>query len=608
MNTFTGWASTLNTIVHTTGQSGTPNQVSGQLPGVFCYVFISGSTTLRAAILSTEGTAFPNPFLVNPDGSFSFNGNNSTYDLAFSTSASGVVVSDPGIVQTVQPPSYAYAALPATNAQLAGQLAKLTDADRNLWMSNGAEWFSLGNESADVKAFGAVGDGISDDAPAIQAAINSLHPTLGGVVYFPPAPQSYLVGSTITFGKGVRLIGSGKYASVITNGIGGPPIVLSTISGAGGGQEIAFLQVVIQNIGNVAIQISGVDRASLHDCVVYSSVPNATLVKIDVNSVSGAYTHRIHKNILQFSAGHPSQSAIAIVGGVTSTVFQENHILADNCVNIIAGTVANGANIYIENLFTSLTAGPTGTAIQFAGGSAPSTSDVVAFNYFDHFSVGLNFPSGCASMMIENNHWDNVTTHIVDSNPAQNAGSLIDLDTQQISIGTTVGGNPGTMFVQGDGGVSPCGYRSQNIHSGGRGWSLMNGQSAADEFSIRDDNVGAYLTKWNATGITHTKRQRQAQGASIVAANDLTLGTDGNVFTITGNTQINAVVVLNWLAGSVVTLLFTGTPTVKHNTAGSAGTAKVFLSGSVDFVAANNGVLTLLYDGTEWQETARKVA
>lgn len=103
-------------------------------------------------------------------------------------------------------------------------------------------------------------------------------------------------------------------------------------------------------------------------------------------------------------------------------------------------------------------------------------------------------------------------------------------------------------------------------------------------------------------------RLEQGKGANIAAANDLTLGLDGNSFTITGNTQINAITTAQWQAGSEVTLLFTGTPTVKNNTAGGAGTAVLLLAGSADLVAANNTVLTLHFDGTQWQEKSRKVA
>jgi hypothetical protein len=103
-------------------------------------------------------------------------------------------------------------------------------------------------------------------------------------------------------------------------------------------------------------------------------------------------------------------------------------------------------------------------------------------------------------------------------------------------------------------------------------------------------------------------RLQYSKGADVVAANDLTLGLLGNLFIITGNTQINAITTANWQAGSEITLIFTGTPTVMHNTAGGAGTAVIFLAGSAPLVAANNTVLKLVYDGTQWQEVSRKVA
>lgn len=102
-------------------------------------------------------------------------------------------------------------------------------------------------------------------------------------------------------------------------------------------------------------------------------------------------------------------------------------------------------------------------------------------------------------------------------------------------------------------------------------------------------------------------RVQEDLGTSIAAANDLTLGADGNTFSITGATQINAITTANWQAGSVVRLIFASTPTVKHNTAGGAGTAVIQLSGAVDYTAATNDVLTLVYDGTDWHETSRKL-
>jgi len=112
---------------------------------------------------------------------------------------------------------------------------------------------------------------------------------------------------------------------------------------------------------------------------------------------------------------------------------------------------------------------------------------------------------------------------------------------------------------------------------------------------------------WVKSGSSRFDGRILGTSAAVTAANDLTLGA-ANEFLVSGNTQINAIITAGWRAGSQVTLIFSGTPTVKHNTAGGAGTAVMLLQGSVDLTAAANTVLCLEYDGTSWQETSRKTA
>lgn len=97
-----------------------------------------------------------------------------------------------------------------------------------------------------------------------------------------------------------------------------------------------------------------------------------------------------------------------------------------------------------------------------------------------------------------------------------------------------------------------------------------------------------------------------SKGTDVASANNLTLGGGGNTFGITGTTQVNAITTTNWQAGSFVYLLFNDVTTVKHNTAGGAGTAPILLAGSVDLTTDANTVLTLIYNGTQWEETSRK--
>lgn len=57
----------------------------------------------------------------------------------------------------------------------------------------------------DVVAYGAVGDGVTDDRPAIQAALNAAYTAGGGTVFFPPG-LTYFIGSQTNPGTGCLFI------------------------------------------------------------------------------------------------------------------------------------------------------------------------------------------------------------------------------------------------------------------------------------------------------------------------------------------------------------------------------------------------------------------
>lgn len=178
------------------------------------------------------------------------------------------------------------------------------------------------------------------------------------------------------------------------------------------------------------------------------------------------------------------------------------------------------------------------------------------------------------------------------------------------------GGDGGTAGLGGD--LTLRGGPGGSTRQGGD-CTLISGAGGAGTGAVAGGDGGDVSIQPGAGGATggagaggkgrvvvSSARLLTAKGSDVTAANDLVL-TEGNVFTVTGNTQINAITTARWQAGSIVVLIFSGTPTVKDNTAGSAGTARIFLSGSVDLVAAANTVLTLVYDGTQWQEMSRKV-
>src|SRR5207249_1259147 len=76
-----------------------------------------------------------------------------------------------------------------------------------------------------VRTYGAKGDGVSDDAPAILAAIAAV-PGQGGIVYFPPGV--YLLNSSVTIHAraNLSLLGAGVSATRLqmnANGVADTP-------------------------------------------------------------------------------------------------------------------------------------------------------------------------------------------------------------------------------------------------------------------------------------------------------------------------------------------------------------------------------------------------
>lgn len=140
-------------------------------------------------------------------------------------------------------------------------------------------------------------------------------------------------------------------------------------------------------------------------------------------------------------------------------------------------------------------------------------------------------------------------------------------------------------------------------------------QGDGNQFLIQsyDDGAAAFINMITViNGPIGRIMYRGGAAADIVAAGDLVLGQagimDGNFVKVTGSTQINAIRSNLVFAGTRMTLWFAAAPLVKHNTAGGADTSPILLASSVDFQAAANSILEIVFDGTNWQELSRKVA
>lgn len=160
---------------------------------------------------------------------------------------------------------------------------------------------------------------------------------------------------------------------------------------------------------------------------------------------------------------------------------------------------------------------------------------------------------------------------------------------------------PGTGFT-----TSGSTVQDAAVVTAGTGLSggMSLGTLASAPLRIYTNNT--LRTTIDANGYTNMTNRLATAYATVASANNLTL-TTGNVFSITGTTQITAITNTNWQAGSQIILIFAGILTVKNNTAGGAGTSPMLLAGGVDFATTANDVLKLVYNGTNWIEVSRSI-
>jgi hypothetical protein len=100
----------------------------------------------------------------------------------------------------------------AYNLDALSDVAITSAAQGHMLAHNGTQFVNRLGPVYNVKDYGALGDGSTDDATAINAA-RLAATTTKGTVYFPPG--TYIIGAAITGAAGVTFQGAGKRASVL---------------------------------------------------------------------------------------------------------------------------------------------------------------------------------------------------------------------------------------------------------------------------------------------------------------------------------------------------------------------------------------------------------
>lgn len=145
----------------------------------------------------------------------------------------------------------------------------------------------LSRTQVDVKAFGAVGDGVADDTAAVQAAIDDAAAQGGGLVLVPVG--TYLVSGALTLKAGVRLQGApGSTRPVLRVGGASRSTWLQTAVAAGDVTVDGLEFDLAGLITSYALQVqTGARRFTMRDCTVRDAAPTALAMVETRDDVDG---------------------------------------------------------------------------------------------------------------------------------------------------------------------------------------------------------------------------------------------------------------------------------------------------------------------------------
>lgn len=496
-------------------------------------------------------------------------------------------------------------------------------------------------DTVSVKDFGAVGDGVTDDTAAINTAIAQLNAGAAKALRFPAGV--YVISSALTpiTLSGVSLLGEGSRQSVIHQTTNNSTFWFKSTSPSTtdlGDVYISALginQTISSPTAGVALQLTRVTRGYFSDLDIRNVfggivIESGNDLHFDSLTVSGAYTWTslaTGSNLLAIRAYTgttlvPSEiffSNFNIRGAGPSPMhlatcitietgdgiwfdtghlgFSYNAPLFINPQNNAALSLENieFANVYIDG---NLAGNTSSSGVYLAGSTTPTVRSlkfdgcvIKNFNgggaFFDlstlrdlRITDSLIADNGTYGLIINGSDEVILADNTFRGNN-KNAGANNAIELSAVSVGTITG----NMVLAG-----------ANAHTTG-----LKCDSASSDLVVSNNVFQGHTTDMNFTGssrVTFKGNRKSGSDPTVVAADGFTLPFGYDVVEVTGNTNFSNITSPS-IANYVVTLKFTGTPTVFD----SAGNIK--LAGN--FVATADSTLTLMNTGATWTEVARAV-
>lgn len=345
----------------------------------------------------------------------------------------------------------------------------------------------------DVTDYGATGDGVTDDAPAFQAALDEARP--GWTVVAPPA--TYLIGSTLEVGSAVTLEGRGATLHMPDQSVTSGLLDVDGTSGV----AIVGLTLRADAPESGVIGIAGVVEGADH-----LSVRDLRTENLEYGMKLGSSGSSAGLSVRNWTARGDSQSLY--LGNVTGGV------LTGLDLECAAESGANNHNVYLEKGNADLTF----DTLRLAGGGGyslhlymDSTADRDRGRRITFRNVHLDGPT--QGVVVE--RYDGVTFTDLTGSVADGFAFFVMYDTTDVTVeGFDVAGAPHAFLADDrDGPVSGVTLRNGIYHQ-----PNLLGDEAAITGLVLENVVAASSPPTSAA-----RGQADADVESVVAD----LGSDG---------------------------------------------------------------------------------
>lgn len=496
-----------------------------------------------------------------------------------------------------------------------------------------------------VKDFGAIGDGITDDTTAIQAAITSLNAGNYKSLYFPAG--NYVIAGTINItASGVSIFGAGERQSIINQQNAVDTFVIEPIDpNINGIYDVSVCKLgidynaIVNPSSGVAIKINRLGRGYFNNIDIRNVYQGILIVgcfeifisDISIGSTGTWSTITTSSYLLKFdlgiyTSGNIIPSEIFVnnfnIKGATTALpyklqdciqvlcgdglfFCNGHVgfCNNNALNINPQNIVNASIINLEfsNVYFDGSAGGNTSAalVNIAGSTTPTTRHI-KFNscVFSNYA-GNAFNANLAMRDIKINNCEF-------SNNGYSAIKITNVDDLSVIANTFIGNNAANAGST----LMPLvnverGIVTDNMFSGGAyAHPIAVSFTSCADFVLGDNVCSGATIDYSFPAYGNSRfaiknNQKAGSSPTIVSVDGVTIPMGYDFIIVTGNGNVSNIAGAPSLTGVKITFLFTGTPTWND------GLGNMTLAGN--FVATANSTLTLMATGSGWTEVCRAI-